>query len=80
MRERLGKVGAKTLFIQPGSAWENGYEESLNGKLRNELLNGEIFCSVLEAKVLVDRWRVHYNTVRPHSAPRYRPSRACPSY
>ncbi|MDP1592285.1 MAG: IS3 family transposase [Prosthecobacter sp.] len=73
VREWLGKVGARTLFIQPGSPWENGYVESLNGKLRNELLNGEIFCSVLEAKVLVERWRVHYNTVRPHSALGYRP-------
>lgn len=73
VREWLGKVGAKTLFIQPGSPWENGYVESLNGKLRNELLNGEIICSVLEAKVLVEQWRVHYNRVRPHSALGYRP-------
>ena len=63
----------KTLFIEPGSPWENGYVESLNGKLRDELLNGEIFYTLKEAKVLIEMWRVHYNTVRPHSALSYRP-------
>lgn len=63
----------KPLFIQPGSPWENGYCESFNGKLRDELLNGEIFYSLKEAKVLVERWRKHYNTIRPHSSLNYRP-------
>lgn len=62
-----------TLFIEPGSPWENGYVESFNGKLRDELLNGEIFHTMKEAKVLIDQWRKHYNTIRPHSSPGYRP-------
>ena len=61
-------MGVETLFIEPGSPWENGYNESFNGKLRDELLNGEIFCSLAEAAVLVEQWRREYNTVRPHSA------------
>jgi len=73
VREWLGKVGVKTLYIEPGSPWENGYVESLNGKLRDELLNGEIFYTVAEARVLIERWREHYNRVRPHSALGYRP-------
>ena len=73
VREWLPKVGAKTLFIEPGSPWENGYVESLNGKLRDELLDGEIFYTMREAKVLVEQWRRHYNAVRPHSALGYRP-------
>jgi len=73
VREWLGKVGVKTLFIEPGSPWENGYCESFNGKLRNELLNGEIFYTLREAKVLIERWRKHYNTVRPHSSLGNRP-------
>jgi len=56
------------LFIQPGSPWENGYVESFNGKMRDQFLNGEIFHSLFEAKVLIERWRVHYNTIRPHSS------------
>ncbi len=68
----LQRMGVKTLFIEPGSPWENGYVESFNGKLRDELLNGEIFYTLLEAKVLIERWRQHYNTVRPHSALGYR--------
>ena len=63
----------QTLFIEPGSPWENGYIESFNGKLRDELLNGELFDTLLEAKVLVERWRGHYNTVRPHSSLGYQP-------
>ena len=63
----------QTLFIEPGSPWGNGYNESLNGKLRDELLNGEIFYTLKEAKVLVEQWRIHYNTVRPHSSLGYRP-------
>jgi putative transposase len=73
VREWLSKVGVKTLYIEPGSPWENGYVESFNGKLRDELLNGEIFYSVREAKVLIESWRRHYNTKRPHSALGYRP-------
>jgi putative transposase len=73
VRAWLGRVGVRTLFIEPGSPWENGYIESFNGKLRDELLNGEIFYTLKEAKVLIERWRRHYNTVRPHSALGYRP-------
>ena len=73
VRDWLGRVGVKTLYIEPGSPWENGYNESFNGKLRDELLNGEIFYTLAEARVLIERWRRHYNTVRPHSSLGYRP-------
>ncbi len=73
VRDWLGKVGVKTLYIEPGSPWENGYCESLNSKLRDELLNGEIFSTLREAQVLIENWRRHYNAVRPHSSLRYRP-------
>jgi transposase InsO family protein len=73
VREWLAKVGVKTLYIEPGSPWENGYNESFNGKLRDELLNTEIFYTLREAQVLIERWRHHYNTKRPHSALGYRP-------
>jgi transposase InsO family protein len=73
VRAWLARLGVKTLFIEPGSPWENGYIESFNGRLRDELLNGEIFTTLLEAKVLIENWRRHYNTVRPHSALGYRP-------
>ena len=73
VRQWLATLGVKTLYIEPGSPWENGYLESFNGKLRDELLNVEIFDTLLEAQVLVGRWRTHYNTVRPHSALNYRP-------
>jgi putative transposase len=73
VRQWLANVGAKTLYIEPGSPWENGYCESFNGKLRDELLNGEIFYSLREAQVLIGQWRHHYNTVRPHSSLGYRP-------
>ena len=73
VRRWLGKVGVRTLFIEPGSPWENGYVESFNGKLRDELLNGELFDTLLEARVLVERWRRAYNGVRPHSSLGYRP-------
>lgn len=73
VREWLQRVGIQTLYIEPGSPWENGYLESFNGKLRDELLNVEIFDTLLEAQVLVERWRRHYNTMRPHSALGYRP-------
>ena len=68
VRRWLGRVGVEMLFIEPGSPWENGYNKSFNGKLRDELLNGEIFYSLAEAAVLVEQWRREYNTVRPHSA------------
>lgn len=73
VREWLARVRVKTVFIEPGSPWENGYVESFNGRLRDELLNGEIFYTVKEAKVLIEQWRIHYSTVRPHSALGYRP-------
>lgn len=73
VRRWLEQVGVNTLYIEPGSPWENGYIESFNGKLRDELLNGEIFDTWLEARVVIERWRVQYNTVRPHSSLGYRP-------
>ena len=66
-------VGAKTAYIAPGSPWENGFIESFNSKLRDELLNGEIFYSLKEARTIIEAWRRHYNTVRPHSALAYKP-------
>lgn len=73
VREWLKELGVQTLFIEPGSPWENGYIESFNGKLRDELLNGEIFDTLWEAQVLVERWKEEYNHRRPHSALGYRP-------
>ncbi len=73
MRDWLGRIGVKPLYIEPGSPWENGYCESLNSKLRDELLNGEIFTTLREAQVLIEAWRRHYNAVRPHSSLGYRP-------
>ena len=73
VRDWLGRLGVRTLYIEPGSPWENGYIESFIARLRDELLKGESFDSVWEAKVLVERWRRHYNEVRPHSALGYRP-------
>ena len=73
LREWLTRIGSKTLFIEPGSPWENGFNESFNGKLRDELLNGEIFYTLKEAKVLIEEWRKTYNTIRPHSSLNYRP-------
>jgi len=73
LRKWLGNVGTGTLYIEPGSPWENGYCESFNGKLRDECLNGEIFYSLKEAQIVIERWRVEYNTCRPHSALGYRP-------
>jgi putative transposase len=73
VREWLSRIGVKTLYIEPGSPWENGYNESFNGKLRDELLNGEIFYSLKEAQILTERWRREYNTIRPHSALGYKP-------
>ena len=73
MRGWFAKLGATTLYIEPGSPWENGYCESFNGKLRDECLNGEIFYSLKEARVVIEQWRNHYNTIRPHSSLGYRP-------
>ena len=73
VRRWLNRIGVKTLFIEPGSPWENGYIESFNGKLRDELLNCEVFYTVTEANVLIETWRKEYNQVRPHSSLGYRP-------
>jgi len=73
VRQFLYRLSVKPLFIEPGSPWENGYNESFNGKLRDELLNGEIFYNINEAKVVIENWRKEYNTVRPHSSLGYRP-------
>ena len=73
VRKWLERLSVKTLFIEPGSPWENGYIESFNGKLRDELLNREIFTTPEEAKVLIDQWRGVYNQIRPHSSLGYRP-------
>ena len=73
VKDWIKGVGAQTAYIEPGSPWENGYVESFNGKLRDELLACEVFNSLAEAKVLIEQWRKHYNTVRPHSALGYRP-------
>ena len=73
MREWLGRVGARTLYIEPGSPWENGYIESFNGKLRDELLDRELFYTLLEVRVLTERYRQIYNRIRPHSSLGYRP-------
>jgi len=73
LRQWLSNLGVDTLFIEPGSPWENGYIESFNGKLRDELLNREIFTTLWEAKVLIEGWRREYNEIRPHSSLGYRP-------
>jgi len=73
VRRCLRKIGVRTMYIEPGSPWENGYNESFNGKLRDELLNGEIFYTLKEAQVLIEGWRREYNTIRPHSSLGYRP-------
>ena len=73
VREWLSKIGAKTLYIEPGSPWENGYNESFNGRLRDECLNVELFNNLMEAKTVIEHWRRQYNTLRPHSSLRYRP-------
>ena len=73
IRRWLSDMGVRTLFIEPGSPWENGYIESFNGKLRDELLNREIFTTLTEAQILIEQWQREYNHVRPHSALHYRP-------
>jgi len=73
VRDWIAAVGAKTAYIAPGSPWENGYIESFNARLRDELLDGEIFYTLKEAQIIVESWRRHYNTVRPHASLGYRP-------
>ena len=73
VRDWITAVGTKTAFIEPGSPWENGYVESFNARVPDELLNRELFYSVREAQIIVEAWRKHYNTKRPHSALGYRP-------
>ena len=73
VRDWISAVGATTAYIEPGSPWENGYCESFNARLRDELLNCKIFYSLKEAQIVIEEWRKHYNTVRPHSALGYRP-------
>jgi len=73
VRGWLNRLGVQALFIEPGSPWENGYIESFHGKLRDELLNGEIFETLHEARVLIENWRCEYNGFRPHSALGYKP-------
>jgi transposase InsO family protein len=72
VRDWITAVGAKTAYIEPGSPWENGYCESFNGRFRDELLNGEVFYTIREAQIIIEKWRQHYNTKRPHSALGYR--------
>ena len=73
VRSWLASLGTTPLFIEPGSPWENGYCESFNGKLQDECLRQEIFYSLKEAQIVIEQWRRHYNTCRPHSALGYRP-------
>ena len=73
VRDWLARVGVQTLFIEPGSPWENGYCESFNGKLRDELLDTELFDTLREAQALIEGWRRHYNAIRPHSSLAWRP-------
>ncbi len=73
VRSWISAVGAQTAYIEPGSPWENGYVESFNARFRDELLNGEIFYSLKEAQIVIEQWRHHYNTKRPHSSLGYRP-------
>ena len=73
VRNWISAVGAKTAYIEPGSPWENGFCESFNARLRDEFLNGEIFYTLKEAKILIEQWRVHYNTLRPHSSLNWKP-------
>lgn len=73
LRLWFSSLEIRPLFIEPGSPWENGYIESFNGRLRDELLNGEIFYTIFEARTIIERWRKHYNTKRPHSSLGYKP-------
>lgn len=73
LRKWLNNVGAKALYIEPGSPWENGFNESFNGRLRGECLKPELFNNLMEARIIIEMWRRHYNTVRPYSSLGYRP-------
>ena len=73
VQDWIAAVGARTAYIAPGSPWENGYIESFNARMRDELLNGEIFYSLNEARIIIESWRQHYNRVRPHASLGYRP-------
>jgi len=72
VRQWIAAVGANTAYIAPGSPWENGFIESFNARLRDELLDGEVFYTLAEARIVIESWRRHYNTVRPHSSLGYR--------
>src|SRR6516162_4654225 len=69
----IGAVGAKTAYIERGSSWENGFIESFNARLRDELLDGETFYTLREAQIVIESWRRHYNTIRPHASIGYKP-------
>jgi len=73
LRDWLKGIGTETAYIEPGSPWQNGYCESFNGKFRDQFLNGELFYSLNEARILIEQWRIHYNTVRPHRSTGRRP-------
>jgi putative transposase len=73
VQDRIATAGAKTAYIAPGSSWENGYTESVNARLRDELLGGKIFYTVKEVQIIVESWRRHYNTIRPHESFGYKP-------
>jgi transposase InsO family protein len=73
VQEWIAAVGTKTAYIERGSPWENGYIESFNARLRDELLNGEIFYSLREAQIVIESWRRHYNTIRPHASLGFKP-------
>ena len=73
VQQWIAAVGAKTAYIAPGSPWENGYVESFNARLRDELLDGEVFYTLREAQIIIESWRRHYNTVRPHASLGYQP-------
>ena len=73
VQDWIAAVGSVTAYIEPGSPWENGYCESFNAKLRDELLNGEVFYTLKEASVVIEQWRKDYNTIRPHSSLGYQP-------
>ena len=73
VQDWISGVGARTAYIAPGSPWENGYVASFNVRFRDELLDGEIFYSLREAQIIIENWRKHYNTVRPHNSTGYKP-------
>src|SRR6185437_11542595 len=73
VQEWITAVGAKTAYITLGSPWENGYVESFNARLRDELLDGEIFYTLREAQIVIESWRRHFNTIRPHASLGYKP-------